>query len=297
MDRMENSLPKASKSRETVSVVIGSGGIRSLAALPLLEFLQNKKVPIDLLIGSGGGAALAGLFAAGYPLSEIPQMMAQIFDPAMFGQVDYATTLKILGLRLKPFDSPPAPYKKEPFEKLLKRLFQDQRLEDLPYRLIIQATDMATGHEMALSKGSLADCVYASNVIYPFLPPIEIENKWLAGGMFSGALPVITAVSQQMDIIFAVNASDETKLQDRTLTENVSNFLNRAFTYQQGRQTTLAISMHAGEIVLLNVGFQKTTNLWDVQYVPEILEAGKKTLAIYAQEIEDVLASTHSPGN
>ncbi len=284
-------LPLETKPRPKVAVVLGSGGIRSLAALPVLEFLQTNKVPIDLIVGSGGGATLASLFAAGYSTHEIPQLMAQLFDHKLFDQMDYATSLKILGLRSAPFTSAPAPYQTHALKKQLAELFSDKRIEDLPYRLIIQATDMATGREVALSKGLLTDCVYASNVIYPFFPPIEIDNQWLAGGMFSAALPVITAVFQQMDIIFVVNANDELKMNADGLTEFVSNFLNRAFTNTQGRQTTLAISMHNGEMVMLNVAFEKTINLWDTHAVPEILAAGRKTFEKYAEEIKDLIAN------
>lgn len=285
MEQLPENLVKA---RSKVGVVIGSGGIRSLAALPLLEYFQKNKIPIDLLVGSGGGATLATLFAAGFSPQEIADYMALIYQRSLHSRMNYGQLMKMLGFHRKPLTSPPAPYKSAPLRSALSQIFNDKRIEDLSYRVIMQATAMDTGREATLSKGVVVDSIYASNAIYPFQEPINIDDHWLAAGMFTAALPIITAVAEQMDIIVVVDVNDGQTVLGTNISEYVSGFMNRAFTHSQSRQITLAISMHDGDIIFQNVKFNKSIGLWDVHEVPVILEAGKATLEKHAEEINEI---------
>lgn len=280
---------KSSKSRPSVAIVMGSGGIRSLSGLPLLELIKEKRVPIDTLIGTGGGAILEALFACGFPSRDIPDLMATIFAPKLYDQLDFRQILKILGMRSGSFVSPPAPYKNVPLQECLKSIFQDKRVEDLPYRLQIHCTEMSTGDIVVLDKGLLCDCLYATNATYPFLPPIEIDGQWLAGGVFTAAIPIMTAVKQQMDFIFMLSFNDERHIQAKSFFEYVNTFFIRSCTNTQARQIALAISLHQGETVLMNVAFNKSIGVWDTSCIQDILEAGKKTLGMNAEYIDEVI--------
>ncbi len=275
------------KSRPKICIVIGSGGIRSLAALPILAHLQRKNVPIDLIIGSGGGATLAGLFAAGYPIQQIPKLMAKLFDPKVCKKLDYRQLAEILGLVSKTSNSPPAPFNNKMILSCLKGVFTEKRLENLPYHVIMQATEMSTGRSVSFEKGLIADCVYASNAMYPYFPPILIDDKWMAAGVHSAALPMSVAVHKRMDIILVVNVNDSlNEITADSLIDSSSSFFNRSSTHSQGREISLAISMHEGEALLMNVAFVKQINLWDIKYVDEIMQAGEKTLQNNVDEID-----------
>lgn len=289
-------MPKAdAKPPLKVGVVIGGGGIRALAALPMLDFLHLKKVPIDAIISTAGGAVLAALYAAGYSAEEIPQLMGEIFDRKLYDKFDYGMLLKIFGFTRQPFTSPPAPYKDTPLKKCLRGVFKEKRLETMPQRLFIQATDMGTGDAIALDKGLLSDCLYASNATYPFFPPIQLEERWLTSGLFTAALPLLTAVQQNLDLVFVIGFSDDISLSADNTIEYINNFFYRSCSSIQIRQTTLAISLHQGEAVLLNIGFEKSISLWDTHRIPEILAAGKKALAKHMDQIEEAINSLSIP--
>ncbi len=42
--------------RPSVALIIGSEGIKSFCALPFIEYLQEEKITLDLVIGVSGGA-------------------------------------------------------------------------------------------------------------------------------------------------------------------------------------------------------------------------------------------------
>ena len=285
MEKMDSQ----SQKRQKVSVVIGSGGIRALAALPLLEYLQSKNVQIDLLVGSGGGATLAALFAAGFPSNEIPQLMSKIFKGKLHEKIDFPSLFKILGLRSKPFTSPPAPYQSAPLHSCLQEIFKEKRIEELSIPLRIHTTTIPNCQSCSHSAGVVADCLYATNAQYPFLQPLLINGMWHGAGVSSAAIPLYTAVEENMDIIFVMGVRGDFDIKAEGLIEYVSNFFSRSCAVIQEDQITMAINMHQGEIVLFNVVFEKPVNLWDDNAADEILTAGRKTFEKRMEEIEDII--------
>lgn len=277
------------KKRQKVSVAIGSGGMRALAALPLLEYLKSKDVQIDLLVGSGGGATLAALFAAGFSSTEIPPLMSKIFRKKLYETLDYSCLFKILGFRSKPFSSPPAPYKSTPLQSCLQDIFKEKRIEQLTTPLIIHTTSVPDSKPCSHRSGSLADCLCATNAIYPLLQPILIDDKWQGAGVSSSAIPIYTAVEEHMDVIFVVGVRGNFNIKAKGLIEYVSNFINRSNAIIQEDQITMSINMHQGEIVLLNVVFDQPINLWDGKAVNQVLAAGKKTLEMRLDEVDDII--------
>ena len=52
-----------------LALVLGSGGVRSLAALGLIEVLWREGVAPDLIVGCSAGAMCGALIAQGHPWS------------------------------------------------------------------------------------------------------------------------------------------------------------------------------------------------------------------------------------
>jgi len=59
------------KARPKIGVVLGSGGIKALASIPLFDFLYDAGIDIDLLVGCSGGGVIAGLRGAGYDTEQM----------------------------------------------------------------------------------------------------------------------------------------------------------------------------------------------------------------------------------
>ena len=52
------------RKRPMVAVVLGGGGARGLSHIGALKVLEQRKVPIDLIIGVSMGSIVGGLYAA-----------------------------------------------------------------------------------------------------------------------------------------------------------------------------------------------------------------------------------------
>ena len=65
------SLKCFAKDRPSVALVLGGGGAKGFAELPVLEMLEQMDIPIDMIVGTSFGSVVGGLYAAGYSISEI----------------------------------------------------------------------------------------------------------------------------------------------------------------------------------------------------------------------------------
>ena len=90
--------------RPKVGVVLGSGGIKALAGIPLFEFLRLADIKVDLLVGCSGGSIICGGIGAGFSPAEFRSLAIEILDRKLFERVDYRSILGIVSPRLGRFD-------------------------------------------------------------------------------------------------------------------------------------------------------------------------------------------------
>ncbi len=277
--------------RPKVAVVIGGGGLKSLAAIALFEFLSDAQIDIDLLVGCSGGGIVATLRGAGYESAQMREFITQLLNKKLFRHVDYRSVAGIAKLPFGRFDKSSGILKAEPFQRIYRRVFGDRRLEDLQPETILQATDYQTGEGVVLNTGLVADAVYASGALFPILPPINIEGRWLIDGCYNSNVPVMEAVKRSMDVIIAV------VLQEK-MAQNPQGFFDCLFTIQNisaralvRSQLSLSIDLHQYEIVVINIPFEKYIQVWDVSEVPAILDAGLKAVDIKKEEILSAISN------
>ena len=60
--------------RPKIALVLGGGGARGLAHIGVLKALEEKKVPIDIIVGTSVGALVGGLYASGMSISDLEKM-------------------------------------------------------------------------------------------------------------------------------------------------------------------------------------------------------------------------------
>jgi NTE family protein len=149
-----------------------------------------------------------------------------------------------------------------------------------------------TGDGVVLRHGPLADAVYVSSAMFPLLPPLCVEERWLVDGAFSSSLPVLEAVNEGMDVIIAVNVRQSLKDgKPASFFEHVTSFMGRTCNINEIRELSLAIDLHHHEIILITISFDRVIQAWDAEALPHILEVGQQTVAKHAREILGAIAS------
>lgn len=269
----------------TIAVVLGSGGIKTFAAVALFEFLERAGISADLLIGCSGGAIMTGLHTLGYSPARMLELIPKLLSRDLFSKVDYRALLGIPRLPFGKFDFSCGILKPEGVRAIYRRLFGEQRLEDLPTKTLLQVTDFHTGEGFALEQGLLADAIYASGASYPALPPLRLEGRWLVDGGFSSPCPLLEAVKRHVDVIIALSIETRLSAEPKSYVEMFNYGQSMCANTLIRNQMATAIALHHYEIIQINVRFTTPIEFWDVDKVPEVIEAGRIAVEAKGREI------------
>ncbi|MFH0878997.1 MAG: patatin-like phospholipase family protein, partial [Lentisphaerota bacterium] len=274
--------------KPVIALVLASGGLKPLSALPLLEFLDSEGIKEDLLVGCSGGGIVSALRASGYSCADIRGVAEAGFNKRMF-QKNWRTLLGMYHLPGGCFDKTSGIFKPDQFLRRCTELFGGRRMEELQTKLILQVTDFDTGEGVGLSQGRLADAVYASMAIYPFFPPIQMNGRWLFDGCYSAPVPMMQAVNYPADIIIVVEVLENLSAPPSGFFNSMVH-INKIFAQTIIRnQMTLSVMLHDYEIIYVKVRFEKYLQIWDFKALPMIYAAGQAALEPHKQEILDVI--------
>ena len=272
------------QSRPRVALVVGCGGLNSLAAHPLIEFLEAHQIGLDLLVGCSGGSITLGLLASGHTAEEMMEILPRFIKPSLFPKNwrGIASMFSVLPVsRERPFSF----FKTEPLLQAFETLYGGRRLEALPVPLVLQATDFETGEGVELQSGDLGKAVYASCAAYPFFPPIRIGGRWLCDGGFNAPVPVLAAVRRGANIILAMDFAEEIKPHPKTLVEalvHIKKVVGRTVTQSQ---MLASLNLDDSEIIIIKVRFPRDIQMWETSAFEQILEVGRRAVAEYGPEI------------
>ncbi len=264
--------------RPKISLVLSSGGLKSVAAVPLFEFLDQQSIPIDLLVGCSGGSIISALRGIGNGTQEIIDFYRGVERFKPFENIDYRALLGLAKLPFGKFTMHSGILRPQKFRSILKETFGDTRIEDLRPKVLLQATDVGTGEGVIIDRGLVCDALYASSALFPLLPPIEFNGRWLSDGYYTSPLPVSEAVKHNMDVIIAVLFFDPIDMNANSYTACLSNYYSIQGDATTGYQMALSIDMHSHEIIIIKVPFKNPVNIWDVDNIPKIIELGKTAL-------------------
>lgn len=161
----------------SVGWALSSGGSKTVAHLGVVRELEDRGVPLDAIAGSSGGAVIAAAVAAGIGHETRLRFLREIAD--------------LLGVRRWDFNLPPRTglMKGRRLRDALDRMFEGRTFDDLACPLYVVATDLATGGEVVLDSGPLADAVRASLGIPGAFDPWRVDGRLLVDGAVVNPMP------------------------------------------------------------------------------------------------------------
>ncbi len=181
--------------RKKIGLALGSGGARGFALIGVLRTLEKHKIPIDYIAGSSVGAIIGGSYASKKDLTNLEDFAKD------FPYKEFASSFLEMNFKSGLVQG-------EKFRTFLESTFGDCNIEDTEIPFIAMATDKATGEEVKLTKGSMADAMRASSSIpIMFAPFIDGKRELLDGGV-SQQVPVDVVKEMGAEIIIAVNLSE-----------------------------------------------------------------------------------------
>lgn len=156
-------------------VVFGGGGARGFAHLGLLRALDAMGCPIDMTGGTSIGALVSALVAQGKSVDEIREILVE-----MFITNNYLNDYSFARLSL---------IKGKKFRDRLHRLFNEQRIEDLPIPYFCVSTNLTRGAAVIHDRGRIKDWVASSMTIPGIGPPVVWQGDLLVDGGLLNNVP------------------------------------------------------------------------------------------------------------
>lgn len=261
-----------------VALVVGSGGLKQLIAVPVIEYLAREGHQLAGLVGTSGGSLVMALCALGLPAQEILNRARLFWQPSLFRPLRIRALLGLLGVpggRWHPGDGL---IDGSRIKAALHASFGDVRMDELKVPLVCMATDLMTGEPVPLKSGRLVDVLYASIAQPPLLPAAKLDGRVLIDGGYTDSIAVQRAFAFEPDIIVSLTTEERPKRSRTDLAEVYRNLLTQTNTELE--RWCLANSLHkfGGEMIALNVLFERLIPYWETSAFSEILAAGETVL-------------------
>ncbi|MGO9307739.1 MAG: patatin-like phospholipase family protein [Spirochaetia bacterium] len=210
--------------RPVVAVVLSGGAALGFAHVGVLKVIEEAGIPVDIVVGTSMGAIVGGLYAAGYSPSDMQRLSHGVdwqtaFDDALTDS-PYSFRERELSRRY-PFSLPlgnggllaggglfGAQSVTTLLELLTLNVSATEDFDLLPRRFRAVATDVDTGEQVVLKRGSLADAMRASATIPLLFKPFQLDGRSLVDGGLVNRLPTDIARDMGADIIIAVDVGD-----------------------------------------------------------------------------------------
>ena len=278
-----------------VAMVLGSGGIKSIASLGLFRVLAREKIPIDLIAASSGGSLFATAYAL-YPneLERIEGFLWNYWKPEIFRDFDY---LGLLTSLLRPRGRPIENFGLIKGKRILRNIhamFPDKTFADTRIPLRIVATDIRSGRPVILKEGSVARAVRASVSLPLYMRPVKWDNYLLVDGGMTNPIPCDVAINEGAEVILAMSfgSSLDTPL------EGPLSLLNQVVRVSASNlirvQDDLHRTVHRGEIVGIYPAFDHVHSFFNFHTMEEIISRGEEASVAALPRIHAALKGLHS---
>lgn len=207
-----------------IGLVLSGGGAKGLAHIGVLKVLEEEGIEISYIGGTSMGAIIGGLYATGYNAAQIDSIFKTTdYDALIQDYIPrstknfyekkndelYALSLPFKKLRIGiPRALSKGLYNFNMISKLTHNVRHIRDFNKLPIPFLCIATDIETGEQVLLNKGSLPQAIIASAAFPSLYMPVEIDGKLLIDGGVVNNYPIQEVKDLGADIIIGVDVQD-----------------------------------------------------------------------------------------
>ena len=191
-------LPEGDKTiKMNIGLALGSGSARGWSHIGVISALSDLGIVPNIVCGTSIGS-LVGASYVSNNIEKLEEWVCSLtkFDMARFFEFNSSFNGFVNTEKLHHF--------------LNEYVASDSAtIEALSKQYAAVATDLETGREIWLSKGSVLEAVWASISLPGLFPAIKNNNKWLVDGGLVNPVPVSVCRALGADIVIAVNLNGD----------------------------------------------------------------------------------------
>lgn len=178
-----------------LGIAFGAGAAKGWAHIGVIKRLEEAGIVPDVIAGASIGALAGGCYAAG-KINELEDFARSLNRRRIFSLLDFSWRGSglISGNRLA---------------KMLEEGLADTTIESLPRPFVCIGTELSTGHEIWMQKGSLVAAMRASYALPGVFKPVYFDNMWLIDGAVVNPIPVSACRALGARVVIAVNLNTD----------------------------------------------------------------------------------------
>jgi NTE family protein len=185
--------PVAIKHPARIGIALGGGAARGFAHVGVLQVLEENGIHPDLVVGTSAGSLVAALYASGHSGRDL-QHVAETMDEAAL--TDWTLPIFNRGM-----------FRGEALARYVDAEVGHRLIEQMPMKLGIVATNLATGEGVLFQRGDTGTAVRASSAVPAVFLPVHIGTQDYVDGGLVAPVPVHYARQMGADLVIAVDIS------------------------------------------------------------------------------------------
>jgi len=254
-----------------VALVLGSGGVRGMAHVGVIEVLEANGIRPDIIIGCSAGSIVGALYAEQPDPEYVKRAVWSMRTNSM---LDISVWQCRFGLS-----------QGDCMHHVLDDYLESETFDELQIPLVIVATDLHTGELVPIGSGDLTKAVQSScSIPFVFVPSEHLGRVFVDGGTIN---PVPARIARDLgaDVIITV---DLCELLDKTFPTNLFGVASRsaeiAFMWQN------EVCSRDSDVVIR----PKTCGIgaFNDKMKSKLYEAGKAAALEQLPRINELLANT-----
>ena len=217
-------LSNLSENKMKIGLALGSGSSRGWSHIGVIKALTDQGIVPDIVCGTSIGSLVGASYVSGN-LEKLEKWVCSLtmYKTAKFFEINTSLNGFVNTERLREFQN----------EYVAG---DDSLIENLDKQYASVATDLESGREVWLSKGSVREAVCASISLPGLFPATKNNNRWLVDGGLVNPVPVSVCRALGADIVIAVNLNgdivgkhfekpNETTTKDTGVVDKLTNFV------------------------------------------------------------------------
>lgn len=176
--------------KPVVGLALGSGSARGWAHIGVIQGLEEIGVQPQVVAGTSIGALVGGAYVTN-TLNEFADWVQSLTVKDVFGLLDISLSGGMV--------------KGEKLFNFFREHHDNPDIETLEKKLVTVATDMKSGREIWITKGTMLDAARASCALPGLFSPVKMQGRWMLDGGLVNPVPVSAARAMGADVVIAVN--------------------------------------------------------------------------------------------
>jgi NTE family protein len=176
--------------KPVIGLALGSGSARGWSHIGIIRVLEQAGIAPDIVCGTSIGSLVGAAYADGQ-LERLEDWVRGLTWKNVLSLLDFKLSGGLLqGAKLSAF---------------LQKHFTDKDIRELPKTFAAVATELVTGREIWLRKGSVIEAVRASIALPGLFTPAPVDGRLLVDGALVNPIPVSLCRAMGADLVIGVD--------------------------------------------------------------------------------------------